>query len=152
MPTVSITLDAAKASAAMAGFFARLNGEMDATGKRIAVAGGTDIVRRVEGQATNIRRVDTHRYASSWVVATSDASGASIGSTEATEPGDASGSVVAGQNGVDVALQSNVEYGPYLECGTPKMAAGWHVQSAREFVSAEAPALVDPAVVSAWGS
>jgi hypothetical protein len=152
MPTVSISLDAAKASSSMAEFFERLRGEMDATGKRIAEAGGRDIVSRVEGHNVNVRRVDTHRYASSWVVATADASGASIGSTEATEPGDASGSVVARPDGVTADLQSNVEYGPYLEYGTPRMAAGWHVQSARESVSAHAGELVDPAIVAAWGS
>ena len=152
MPTVSARLDAPKARAALAGFRGALAPEMLSTGRTVAAYAAGQIVGRVEGHGPNIRRVDTHRYASSWAQAGSMASGRQVGDESAAEPGDGYGDVAASGDVVTVVLESEVPYGPELEFGTPTMTAGFHVQSTAEETDRHAAEFLDRAIRAAWGS
>lgn len=152
MPTVSVSVDASKARAALAGFRAALAPEMVATGRTVAAYGAGQIVGRVEGLGPNIRRVDTHRYASSWAQAGSMASGRQVGDETAAQPGDGYGDVAESGNVVVVVLESEVPYGPELEYGTATMTAGFHVQSTLEETDRHAAEFLDRGIRAAWGS
>lgn len=152
MPAVSVKLDLTSAKASLSAFFSRLSTEAEQAGKEAAYVGSSDIIDRIEGHNVNIQRVDTHRYASSWAVAGREASGVNVGDEEAHESGDSFGSVSLAGNAVTIDMMSLVEYGEYLEFGTDKIVAGYHVTDSLDAIKLSGPPIFDSAMVAAWGA
>jgi len=97
--------------------------------KKISLDIVSTVVKSLNGAESgypNPKRIDTGRYRAAWV-ATEGALGA--GSTVGVSSGDASASAQASGLKYEISIANNVEYGPYVEHGTAKMAPGLHLHT-----------------------
>lgn len=152
----TLTLDVARLNRAVAAFVGRRAPAVaDRMVRAAAFKVGDRIVRSLNGEEAgypNPKRIDTGRYRAAWAVGTAMATGtrpAAPGASTARS-GDGLGVTVGKGATRQITVTNNVEYGPYVEYGTARMAAGLHVQGALRAVAAEIEDLVAPHLKRAW--
>ena len=111
----------------------------------------------VRGATGLERRVDTGRLVAAYNRIAQMADGRSIGPTTGSgeknnpsRPGDAVFTLYGRGLSANVALQNGVPYAGYIENGTAKVPAGYHLARATLAVTRSMPARVEKALRAAW--
>lgn len=134
--------------------------------RKIGYDVGQRLVRSLNGIYDAPKRIDTGRYRAGWAIGTSEATGIRLAAgvthgadgrfqssshADTSQPGDGVGSLTQRPYYYIVTVTNNVEYGPYLEFGTPRMAAGYHRDKALRFVQDRTEKALGIAIRMAWG-
>lgn len=149
---LTITLDTSRLNRAVEAF-ARVHGPAatDRLVRRLSFGVGGRIVRALNGQEGNPKRIDTGRYRAAWAMGTADATGMSLSApSSASEASDGMGSRSGSGLNATITVTNNVDYGPYVEYGTESMSAGLHVQDAIRKEGAKAADVIEAEFARAW--
>lgn len=112
-----------------------------------------EIVVSLNGVTGLPKRIDTGRYRAAWAVAVEAVAGRRAGpQSTAAHAGDGGSTIEGTPFRRIVTVTNNVEYGPYIEYGTERMAAGMHRAAALAKVGKGIARLVSPEFAAAWRS
>lgn len=111
-----------------------------------------EIVVSLNGVGGLPKRIDTGRYRAAWAVAIEAVAGRAAGPTTGLRAGDGESRIEGRLFRRVVTVTNNVEYGPYIEYGTARMAAGMHRIAALAKIGKQIARIVGPEFASAWRS
>ena len=152
MPNPGLTLDTKAAFASVLRFDRELLAQAEVAAKAATVSGVSNLLARLEGHSNNPERIDTSQLHDNWALAAAQATGKSVGTTSAAGPGAGVGSITIKGKKVQVDLFNIAPYADYVEYGTPKMQAGYHVTDSLRDTNDNSALFLDPAMQAAWGA
>lgn len=152
-PSIGLRFEQRLFQQALADFRSRVSPEIARAGsKKLALDVVSTTVRALNGPGagfSNPKRIDTGRYRAAWqategALAPGPGVGVSVGDS----------SVAGGGSGpkFEIAISNAVEYGPYVEYGTSKMAPGLHLQTGLRTATKSARAVVGALVAKGWNA
>lgn len=156
---VSLKLDARRFQGAVSRFLRGKGPEMvDKAVRKIAFDVTREIVVSLNGVSGLPKRIDTGRYRSGWAIGIERAIGnealkaplVRVDPNNPPKPTDGAGSIAGGLWNRVVTVINNVEYGPEIEDGTARMAAGMHRAAALAKVGRGIAQRIGPAFAAAW--
>lgn len=154
-------LEQRRLNAEMAAFLrGRLPKAVSAIVRRSTFLIGSEIVRSLNGAEAGYptpKRIDTGRYRAAWRMGVESVIPHRLpGAPESADPenpsrsGDGQGTTSGHGLTLAMRVDNNVEYGPYIEDGTERMAAGNHLARALLVARADIMKAIGKAIPQAW--
>jgi len=150
MSKTSGGIDASLAARSVVGFRRTLEVQTLELTKEATTLFGRDVVLRIDGAATNPRRVDTGETRDGWALATEQATGRSVGPTSMAPPGARVGVLIQSGVKVQASLLNIAPQAWYVEDGTHLMRPGYHLRDASRQLEANAESIADAFIQKAW--
>ena len=151
-PSIGLRFEQAVFAKAMAEFRSRVAPEVArAASKKIALDVVSTTVRALNGPSagfSNPKRIDTGRYRAAWQATEGALSpGPGVG---VAVGGDSSASGSGSGTRYEIAISNAVEYGPWIEYGTSKMAPGLHLQTGLRTATRNVRAITGALLAREW--